>query len=347
MPKRNTETNYNTLLKEVLKEVENHRILAAQQISNTIMQLYFSIGRIIVTRQEKEGWGKSVVERLATDLSKKTNTQKGFSIQSLWYMRQFYLEYKEQPLLKEMALQIPWGQNILIFSQVKEARQREYYLSHTRTDGWSRKILLNQIKASAYERQGKLPKVHNFKKVLPAHLSEQANEILKSDYNLDFLCIGEPLLERQLENKLLEHLKEFILELGYGFTFIGNQYRLALNNKEYFVDLLFFHRKLKCLIAIDLKIGEFQAEFAGKMNFYLNLLNEQIKLKEENPSIGIILCASKDYIEVEYALGGINNPIGVAEYTYSKKLPAKLRKELPDAGELKKKVHDEIKRFNK
>jgi predicted nuclease of restriction endonuclease-like (RecB) superfamily len=203
---------------------------------------------------------------------------------------------------------------------------------------------LNQVKAKAYKKQVSSPKTHNFRKALPVHLSEQAHEILKSEYTLSFLGINEPLLERELENKLVAQIRDFILELGYGFAYIGNQYKLSLRNKEYFVDLLFYHRKLKCLVAIDLKIGAFEPEFAGKMNFYLNLLNKQMRMPEENPSIGIILCAEKDYVEVEYALSGMTNPIGVAEYSYQKKLPANLRGELPGAAELKKKVAEGIKK---
>jgi len=342
MGNKSAKANYQELLQEVLVELEKHRIVAARHLNNTLQHLYYSLGNIIVSRQQKEGWGKSVVDRLAKDISKTTGSIKGFSAQNLWYMRQFYKEYEKCAALKELALHVPWGQNIVIFSKIKPEEARKYYLSKTIESGWSRKILLNQIKAGAYERQRKNPKLHNFKSVLPVHLSEQAHEILKSEYSLEFLGIGEPLLEKQLEGLLLDHLKEFILELGYGFTYIGNQYRLCLNNKEYFVDLLFFHRKLKCLIAIDLKIGEFEPEFAGKMNFYLNLLNKHIKMPGENPSIGIILCAGKDRIEVEYALSGINNPIGVADYTYSKKLPANLKGELPGVIELKKKVRDEI-----
>jgi predicted nuclease of restriction endonuclease-like (RecB) superfamily len=245
-------TAYKDLLEEIINQLEHHRIQAASQLNSTLMQLYFSIGAIIVNRQQKEGWGKSIVERLALDLSKTTSSPVGFSAQNLWYMRQFYLEYKEAPELQQLAFQVPWGQNIVIFSRTKNEQERAYYLLRTKEAGWTRKTLLNQIKAEAFQRQQILTKTHNFSKALPVHLSEQAREVLKSEYNLEFLGIGEPVLERKLENKLLEHLKGFILELGYGFAFIGSQYQLSLREKEYFVDLLFFHRKLKCLIAIDL-----------------------------------------------------------------------------------------------
>ncbi|MBM3435701.1 MAG: DUF1016 domain-containing protein, partial [Bacteroidetes bacterium] len=229
-------------------------------------------------------------------------------------------------------------------AKVKEPGERKFYLEKTIEASWSRKVLLNQLKAEAYQEFHKSPKSHNFPKALPEHLSDQADKILKSAYSLEFLQINEPILERQLEKKLVNQIKDFILELGYGFTFVGNQYPLRSKQKDYYVDLLFFHRKLKCLVAIDLKIGEFEPEFAGKMNFYLNLLNSQVKLPDENPSIGIILCAEKDNVEVEYALAGLQNPIGVAEYTYKKRLPQNFKGELPAVSELKQMVRSEIKK---
>jgi predicted nuclease of restriction endonuclease-like (RecB) superfamily len=210
--------------------------------------------------------------------------------------------------------------------------------------GWSRNILLNQIKAKAFKRQKQLPKQHNFKKALPTHLLKQADEMLKSNYNLDFLGINKPMHERQFENRLIEKLKHFILELGYGFSFVGNQYRIELNRKEYFIDLLFFHRKLRCLVGIDLKIGSFEPEFAGKMNFYLNLLDDHVRMKDENPSIGIILCAEKNSVEVDYALKGIDKPIAVAEYKLKKSVPKKWQRQLPSAKELTEIIREEFKK---
>lgn len=208
----------------------------------------------------------------------------------------------------------------------------------TATDklAWSRSVLLNQIKANAYKNHLINPKQHNFENALPVHLSEQANEALKGEYNLDFLGISNPILERELENRLVENIRDLLLELGYGFSFIGNQYRLKLNEKEYFIDLLFYHRFLKCLLAIELKTVEFQPEFAGKMNFYLELLDEQEKQPDDNPSIGIILCPTKDNIEVEYTLKTNRKPIGVSEYKLTHELPKQLKGKVPSSGELKR-----------
>ena len=203
---------------------------------------------------------------------------------------------------------------MLIVQKIKDNDARKYYLIATKEMAWSRAVLLNQVKANAYEYYLKLPKQSNYETALPEHLSEQANEALKSGYNLDFLGITKPVKERELENLLISRIKDFLLELGYGFCFIGNQHKLTLNTKEYFVDLLYYHRILKCLVVIELKTVEFQPEFAGKMDFYLALVDKQLKQKDDNPSIGIILCPTKDDKEVEFVLNLIHKPIGVAEY---------------------------------
>ena len=224
---------------------------------------------------------------------------------------------------------------MIIMSKSKTHEERLYYMEMTVKMAWSRDVLLNQIKAGAYERHLIEPKLSNFDKTLPEHLAEQANEVLKSSYSLEFLGINRQVLEWELENRLLQKLKAFLLELGYGFTFAGSQYALKLSDKTYHVDLLFFHRGLRCLIAIDLKIGSFKPEYAGKMNFHLELLDEQVRLAGENPSVGIILCAAKDSLEVEYALRTSTKPIGVAEYQLLPELPENLVGLLPSPDEIK------------
>ena len=356
---------YKRLLTDVLELIQHARIKTAFAINREQVHLYYRIGNIIVEKQAAEGWGKGIVEQLSVDIQRELGTTGGFSPRNLWFIRQFYEEYHDDEFLKQLVSELkmkqlvselnesqalgmlPWGHHILLMQKTRKSAERIYYICASIQMGWSRKVLLNQIKAKTYKNHKLLPKQHNFTAVLPIHIREQADEMLKSQYNLDFLGITQPLLERQLENRLIENIKDFILELGYGFSYIGNQYRLSLNDKEYFVDLLFFQRKLKCLVAIDLKIGAFEPEFAGKMNFYLNLLNDQVKLEDENSSIGIILCAEKNSIEVEYALKGMSNPIGVAEYTYRKNLPANLKGELPGASELKKKLKEEITKNQK
>jgi len=213
--------------------------------------------------------------------------------------------------VRDLVASVPWGHYANLLAKVADPAARLYYLRATARFGWSRNVLLNQIKAGAYERAVVEKKTHNFDLALPEYLAEQADEMLKSRYNLEFLGIRREVKERELENRLIEHLQRFLLELGYGFCFIGRQYRLALGSKEYFVDLLFYHRSLKALVAFDLKVGSFKPEHAGKMDFYLNLLNDRERAADDNPSIGVILCAEKDDIEVEFALKTKNNPIGV------------------------------------
>lgn len=327
---------YDNFFNQIIHTINSAKYEAYKSLNKHHIGLNFEIGKLIVKNQESNNWGKSIVDTLSEDINKQIDGVKGYSPQNLWRMRQFYLTYRDEPELLELAIKIPWGQNLLVMHQVKISEERKYYLSETDKLGWSRSVLLNQIKGNAYQHHVVNPKQSNFNKALPVHLSEQANEALKSEYNLDFLGITSPILERQLENKLIENIRDLIMELGYGFCFIGNQYRLKLNEKEYFIDLLFYHRILKCLVAIELKTVEFEPEFAGKMNFYLELLDEQVKTDDDNPTIGIILCPEKDHIEVEYALRTSSKPIGVSEYKLTHNLPEQLKGKIPNKEELKR-----------
>ena len=336
-------TDYAEFLDAIKSRIRTARITAARAVNKELITLYWSIGKDIVEKQEQLGWGKSVVEQLSKDLKHEFDGASGFSTQNLWYMRQFYLEYREHTNLQQLAGEIPWFSNVTILSKVKDDSARAYYLRATAEMGWSRNVLLNQIKAKAYERQQLLPKQHNFQKALPVHLAEQADKAMKDVYMLDFLGITKPVLEREIESRMVVAIKDVLLELGYGFAFLGNQYRIKANQNEYFIDLLFYHRRLKCLVAVELKAGKFQPEYAGKMNFYLNLLDAYVKEKEENPPIGIILCADRDKFEVEFALRGIDKPVGVAEYRLTTKLPKSLVGKLPDVNRLKREIMKELK----
>jgi predicted nuclease of restriction endonuclease-like (RecB) superfamily len=253
---------------------------------------------------------------------------KGFSSQNLWLIRQFYVEYQDIPDLQQLVGEIPWGHNILLMQRVKDESARRYYLEATARLGWTRNVLLNQIKGSAYEMSLQ-DKSHNFATALPEHLANQAQEMLKSRYSLSFLGLTEAVSEHELEQQLIDRLKDFLIELGYGFCFVGRQYRLTLEENEYFLDLLFYHRFLKCLVAIELKIGRFRPEYAGKMDFYLEVLNAHERADDDNPSIGIILCAENDRLEVEFSLKSKTNPIGVATYQLYPQVPEEYRGLLP------------------
>lgn len=332
---------YGQFLHEIKSRIVSSRISSARSINKDLIKLYWDIGKSIVERQEKYKWGQRVVEQLSHDLNREYPSFEGFSPDNLWRMRMFYLEYKDDAKLAQLVPEMPWGHNILIMQKIKDPKEREYYITASSKLGWSRNVLLNQINANAYQLSLK-KKQHNYEKVLPAYLAEQADESLKSVYNLDFLGITKPVIERELEKRLIEKMKHFILELGAGFSFIGNQYRLELDGDEYFIDLLFFNRNLKCLVAIELKTGKFLPEYAGKMDFYLHLLNDRVRLKDENSSIGIILCAQKKNIVVEYALRSVKNPMGVSEYHLTNKIPADLKKLLPPEKELKSQLLEEM-----
>jgi predicted nuclease of restriction endonuclease-like (RecB) superfamily len=362
--------DYTTFLAHLKQRVVAARVHAARAVNYDLVLLYWDIGQGIVEKQKNAAWGDAVVERLAKDLQRAFPEMRGFSLPNIWRMKQFYLTHSapdflsqavrelaavlpsrsgklSQPVtesvadwqklsqaVRELVAQIPWGHHANHLAKITDPAARLYYLRATAKLGWSRSVLLNQIKAGAFERAVKEKKTHNFDLALPEHFAEQADEMLKSRYNLEFLGIGRAMKERELENRLIERLQSFILELGYGFCFVGRQYRLALGRKEYFVDLLFYHRFLKALVAFDLKLGPFEPEHAGKMDFYLNLLNETERAPDDRPSIGIILCAEKDDIEVEFALKTKQNPIGVAEYELQAKLPAEFKGRLPTAKQL-------------
>jgi predicted nuclease of restriction endonuclease-like (RecB) superfamily len=346
--------DYARFLAALKDRIRDARISAARSVNHELITLYWDIGRAIVEKRADSGWGDAVVEKLSRDLIREFPGIRGFSSQNLWRMQQFYLAHSSPEFLsqavrelrikrgadklsqavRELLAAVPWGHHANALTKVSDPAARLYYLRAAAQFGWSRDVLLNQIKAQAYERAVKEKKSHNFTLALPRALAKQADEILKSRYNLEFLGIGQAVHERELEARLLDALQAFILELGYGFCFVGRQHRLAIGRKEYFVDLLFYHRFLKTLVAFDLKIGPFEPEHAGKMDFYLNLLNERERAADDAPSIGIILCAEKDDVEVEFALKTKTNPIGVAEYQLQSRLPAQLKGRLPSARQL-------------
>ena len=349
---------YSAFLTDVKSRIQTARLAAGRAVNRELVLLYWDIGRGILEKQSVQDWGESVVERLSADLRAEFPDMRGFSPGNLWRMRQFFEVHSDPEFLaqlaremktgdrqtnreailaqlaRELLAQVPWWHHVELLAKVKAPAARLFYLRATAQFGWSRAVLLNQIKAQAFERAKSEKKTHNFAVALPEHFAEQADEMLKSRYNLEFLGLARPMRERELEDKLIGRLQHFILELGYGFCFVGRQYRLALGQKEYFVDLLFYHRFLKTLVAFDLKITAFEPEFAGKMDFYLNLLNEKERAPDDRPSIGIILCAEKDDVEVEFALKSKTNPIGVAEYQLQSKLPAEFRGKLPTAKQL-------------
>ena len=334
----NIDKNYNNFIKELKSKIYSAKSNAILSVNRLMIELYFEIGKEIVSNQEVLGWGKSVVEQMSKDLISEFGEKSGYSSSNLWRMRNFYLSYKDNAKLAQLVREISWGQNIIIFEKCKDDEIKEYYIKNSIEFGWNRNVLMHHIKTNLFDRDKIENKSNNFEISLPLHLSELAQDIVKSEYNLEFLEVAKDVHERVVENSLIDNIKQFLLELGYGFSFIGNQYKLVLGENEYFIDLLFFHRKLNALVAVELKIGKFQPEYAGKMNFYLNLLNDTVKMPHENPSIGIILCTDKDKLEVEYALQNVVQPMGISTYTVQETFPKEWDKSLPTKEELEQKL---------
>ncbi len=307
--------NYGQLLGEIKQHIRSAQYEALKAVNQKLIALYWEIGKSIVTRQQGETWGKSVVEQLAKDLQQEFPGISGFSARNIWNMRSFYLSYISNKKLQPMVAEISWTHNLIIMQKCKDDKMREFYIRMTRKFGWTKNVLIHQIENQSYQKT--LLNQTNFDKALSENIRSQAKLAVKDEYTFDFLELADEHSERQLEQAILEQailsaIEPFLQEMGGMFAFVGSQYRLEVGDKEYFVDLLLFHRRLKCLVAIELKIGEFLPEYVGKMQFYLAALDDLVRLPEENPPIGIILCKSKQRTIVEYALKESNQPIGVA-----------------------------------
>lgn len=310
------ETDYNELLRQAVAVIEQTRTSVAVQVNSSISNAYWQIGMLLTERKLESKHGSGVVKRLSSDL-KLRFPDLGVSPRNLWDMKRFYLRYAEaDPKLRQAVAVLPWGHNLLILNKDLSDDEAMFYAQEVISKGWSRDMLLHAVKGNYYANLLATPQSNNFAQTLPAPVAEYANEVFRSRYNLGFLGVTEPVKETTLERRLVSKITRFILELGKGFTFIGNQHVLPFNGKEYKVDMLFFHRGLHRMIAIDLKISEFKPEYVGKMNYYLTLLDRMEKAPDEDPSIGLILCAEKDHLDVEVALQDIGKPIGVAEYQY-------------------------------
>lgn len=322
---------------DVKQKIRTSQYDAMKAVNIVLINLYWDIGKSIAERQS-ESWGKSIVPTLSKELRKEFPGVGGFSTTNLWLMAQFYTEYQSFENLQPLVGEISWSKHIVILGKCKDPKEREFYILSTKKFGWTKNILVNQIENKTFEKY--LLNQTNFKETLSPDIKSQAILAVKDEYTFEFLDISEHHSERELEEKLIQNIRIFLIELGTDFTFLGNQYRIVLNNKEYFIDLLLYHRRLQCLIAIDLKIGEFLPEYKGKMEFYLNILNDKIKLPNENESIGIIICKEKDRTVVEYSLKSTKVPIGVSTYKTTPKLPENYQKFLPKSEELSDKIDD-------
>jgi predicted nuclease of restriction endonuclease-like (RecB) superfamily len=327
---------YEAFLGDLKERIRAAQVKAALSVNRELILLYWTIGRDILLRQEREGWGAKVINRLAVDLGQAFPDVTGFKARNLRYMRALAEAYQDGGFVQQVVAQLPWGHHVRILDTVKNAGEREWYIRQAIQNGWSRNVLVHQIEGALYKRQGKA--LTNFSRTLPHPQSELAQQLIKDPYHFDFLSLGPEMLERDLERGLIEHVRDFILELGKGFAFLGSQYHLEIGDQDFYLDLLFYHVRLRCYVIIDLKIEDFKPEFSGKMNFYLSAVDEQLRHADDSPSIGIILCKGRNEVIVEYALRDTNKPMGVAHYqlTHGNALPKNLQGELPTAAELSK-----------
>ena len=360
---------YTKWLKDIKNRIRQSQIKAAVKINSELLRLYWDMGQDIVDRQMEAAWGSGFFEQLSKDLRSEFPNMEGFSVVNLKYIKRFYLFYSQEASILQQPVeelqssnkqlqvakskkhqirqqpvdefnnpifQIPWGHHIQIFTKSKTVKEALFYVQKTIENGWSRAVLMNFMEAGLYAAQGKA--LNNFKRLLPEPQSDLANQIIKDPYNFDFITLTEDFKERELENALTENITKFLLELGQGFAFVGRQFPIKIGETERSIDLLFYHLKLRCFIVVELKVVKFEAEFIGKLGLYVSAINHQMKKETDNPTIGMIICKTKDNIEVQYALEVTNQPIGISEYKLSKLLPKSYKSSLPSIKEIEKEL---------
>jgi predicted nuclease of restriction endonuclease-like (RecB) superfamily len=325
-------TSYDEFLLDLKSRIQSAQIKAAVSVNRELITLYWNIGREILQRQTAQGWGAKVIDRLARDLRAAFPDMKGFSPRNIKYMRAFADAYAEEQFVQQVAAQIPWFHHCVLLDKVKNPSEREWYIRQTVENGWSRNVLVLQIESGLYGRKGKA--VTNFDRTLPAPQSDLAQQLLKDPYNFDFLTLDSEARERDLERELLTHIRQFLLELGVGFAFVGSQYHLEVGGDDFYIDLLFYHLRLRCFVVIDLKMRKFTPADAGQMNFYLSAVDDLLRHKNDQPSVGLILCKEENRIVAEYALRDMSKPIGVSAFQITESLPENLQSSLPTIEEL-------------
>ena len=323
---------YERFLADLKTLIKTSQIKAALAVNSELIQLYWKIGQDILQRQQQEGWGSKVIERLSQDLKREFPNMKGFSPRNLKYMRALAEAYPDEQIVLRLIAQIPWGHNQSLLNKLSTLDQRLWYAQKSIENGWSRNILELQIDSNLIARQGGAS--HNFDRTLPPEQSDLTQNLLKDPYNFEFLTLEQAARERELEQAIVQRIRDFLLELGVGFAFVGNQYRLEVDGDEFFIDLLLYHIKLHRYVVVELKVTDFKPEYVGKMNFYITAVNELLCGDRDDPTIGIILCRSKKKTVVEFALGTVQNPIGVSTYRLSDELPAALQESLPTIEQL-------------
>ena len=328
--------DYKDFIGEIKNKIRNSQYEAMRTVNKALINLYWGIGKEIYNQQQEKGWGKSIVEILSKELKKEFPDVKGFSSRNLWNMRNLYVEYKDNKILQPLVAEISWAKNIVILNKCKETLEREFYIKMTKKYGWTKDVLINHIENKSYEKY--LLNQTNFDETLPEKYVNQAKLAVKDEYVFDFMELTEQHSEKELEESLINNIRAFLEEMGGNFAFMGSQYHINVGGDDFYIDLLLYHRSLKSLVAIELKIGDFKPEFVGQLQFYLTALDKQVKMKDENPSIGIIICKNKNRTVVEYALNDSDKPIGVSTYKMRNTLPKGMKDLLPSPEEIKKRL---------
>lgn len=323
--------DYLSTIDQIKQEIRSAQYRATMHVNVDLLLLYHSIGQVINTHKS---WGNKFIENLAKDIKLDFPQATGYSVRNLKYMAKFALTYPDREFVQTVSAQIPWSHNIAILDKVKDPKQRVWYIQKTAENSWSHSVLVHQIESGLYERQALAPKVSNFQDRLPSPQSELALQAMKDPYIFDFIPFREDMVERDIEQALVHDVTKLLLELGTGFAFLGNQYHLNVGGDDFYIDLLFYNLNLRCYVVIELKTGEFKPEYAGQLNFYLSAVDGILKRPEDQPSIGLLLCKSKNDLVAEYSLKDMSKPIGVSEYQMTSSLPAELEKELPSVEDL-------------
>lgn len=337
MPPVSLSNEYNQLLTDLKDQIRQSRVQAAQAVNRELVLLYWHIGRAILQRQTEQGWGSKVVDRIAKDLRHEFPDMKGFSPRNLHYMRAFAEAYSDETVVQQTVANLPWGHNVRLMEAVKDPTERLWYAQQAIAHGWSRNILLTQIDNQIYTPQ-KREAITNFERTLPETQSDLAKDLIKNSYTFEFLGIAADAQEDDVQKALVNHIRDFLIELGVGFAFVGSQYHLEVGGEDFYIDLLFYHLTLRCFVVIDLRMGEFQPEFSGKMNFYVSAVDDLLRHAEDRPTIGMILCRSKNKTIAEYALRDVQKPIGISTHRTANELPAPLKHQLPAPEIIEKEV---------
>jgi predicted nuclease of restriction endonuclease-like (RecB) superfamily len=331
---------YTSLLQSIKEKILRVQLKAVVSVNQELLRFYWELGELIVAKQTTTAWGDGLIRQLSRDLMDAFPEMKGFSARNLKYIRQWYAFYNQQEAIGQQPVaqitQIPWGHNIVIIAKCQTLAEALYYVQNTLAHNWSRSVLMHQIESGLYHREGKA--ITNFPETLPAPQSDLARQTLKDPYIFDFLSLTKDYNERDLENELVRHISHFLLELGTGFAYIGQQVNIVVGDQDFFLDLLFYHARLHCYVVIELKTAEFEPEHAGKLNFYIKAVDMHYRKEGDQPTIGLLLCKSKNRVIAEYALSDIHKPIGVSEYQLTQALPDNLKPSLPSVEELEREL---------